>query len=296
MSITKKHHYLPEFYLKGFVNECGNFSIYDYEKGHIKKGEFAPSTHFYEPHRNTIETSSGKTDFMETAYSIKDNAHAKLFHLIQSSTEPVNLDDEKMVTLMHFASTLFWRIPKNDRLYEEEYESNAIFKKVWKLYNKETGEEISGEELERLYNHPPFKKSLQVTAGDFLFMAHNPDDMWNWRLTYSKTSYNLCSDSPLILKNEDAKDIFKTDFILPLTKSHILIRTFKKIEITKAPPEFSLLISICLYKQGIKFCACNNRGWLNQIALISTSFALQTIKAKLFNYLEDADGAHLLND
>ncbi len=68
MSISQKHHYLPEFYLKGFTNEAGQFSIYDYEQKRIKKNLFYPSTHFFD-NRNLVDVEGEITDVPEKLYS-----------------------------------------------------------------------------------------------------------------------------------------------------------------------------------------------------------------------------------
>ena len=52
MSISKNHHYLPEFYLKGFVNETGRFSIFNCINNRLEYNSFYPSQYFYIKHRN----------------------------------------------------------------------------------------------------------------------------------------------------------------------------------------------------------------------------------------------------
>ena len=39
-NISSRHHYIPQFYLRGFTNESGNFKIYDVQqKRFIKNGK-----------------------------------------------------------------------------------------------------------------------------------------------------------------------------------------------------------------------------------------------------------------
>jgi hypothetical protein len=119
--------------LKGFVNPSGQFAIFDYQKGHIKKGEYFPSTHFFQPHRNTIKFEGRRSDFPEQSYSVKDNRFSKLFQVIQSSQGLPHLDTMQMLTLQEFVTNIFWRIPQNDELFRQEFENNPLFTKSLKF-------------------------------------------------------------------------------------------------------------------------------------------------------------------
>jgi hypothetical protein len=286
MSTSNKHHYLPEFYLKGFVNEAGQFSIFDYKKNSIKKGEYFPSTHFFEKGRNLLNLKGEKTDFIEQIYSIKDERYSKLLKLIQSSDSAPNLDSIQLLTLQDFVSNLFWRIPKNDTLYEEQFKENPLISKAYKIVDAETKEELHDQITEKIKTSKEFKKGLRVTASDFLHMAHNTDDLHNWRIGYSTSSLHLCSDNPLILKNEIAKDIFKTEFIFPLTKNHLLFRSFNNLKIKVLPAEYSLMIDLIIFKQGELFCASSRKDYLTTMSTIACNYDIARLKNKVFNYLD----------
>ena len=286
MTTSSNHHYLPEFYLKGFVNERGQFSIFDYNKSSIKKGEYFPSTHFFEKHRNSVETVEGKNDFPEKYYAAKDERYSKLFKIIQSSKSAPDLTDEQLLTLQDFASNLFWRIPKNDDLYEKEFYNNPLITKVWVIKDRTTGEIVNDDVTKQIKSSEAFKKSVRTTASDFMFMAHNAEDLHNWRVTYSHTCYHLCPDNPLILRDINAKNVFQTEFILPLTQNHLLIRTFRNITKTSLQAVFNLWVDTVLFRQGTLYCACSRKDFLNAIHLMSTQIDDKVLRKKIFETLE----------
>jgi hypothetical protein len=51
MSKSKKHHYIPRFYLKGFTNRENRYFVYD--KQNDKLWQSSPENSFLENHRNT---------------------------------------------------------------------------------------------------------------------------------------------------------------------------------------------------------------------------------------------------
>lgn len=128
MNVTRKHHYLPVFFLKGFVNDEGAFSVFDCKKRQLKKGRYFPSSHFFEFGRNTTNFEGTVSDFTEKGYGTKDNRFAKLFHKIQQCPGIPELDEMEMFALQEFISNTFWRIPKNDALFKEQLQTNPLFK------------------------------------------------------------------------------------------------------------------------------------------------------------------------
>ncbi len=51
MATSKRHHYLPQFYLRGFTDNKGEFYVFDKQTEEIRKSN--PLNSFFENHRNT---------------------------------------------------------------------------------------------------------------------------------------------------------------------------------------------------------------------------------------------------
>lgn len=287
MSLSFKHHYLPEFYLKGFTNDKGTFSIFDYKKGQLKKGEYAPSTHFFEPHRNTVEFKGAKSDLPETFYSIQDNRFAKVLQVIQSSKGVPNLDNFQMFAIQEFVSNIFWRLPKNDKLYKEEFKNNPLFTRSFKIVNKATGEVVNNDYSKEVRTSQALEMALRANASTLSFMLNNSTDLINWRISYITKGFHLCSDNPLIIRDNNVKDIFDSEFLFPLTKNHLLIRTYKTITKQTLTPEFSFMTDLTVFLQGKKYCASACRDFLNTINLTSKTFSADLLRYNLFRKLDE---------
>lgn len=67
MQKSWRHHYLPQFYLKGFTNENGTFKIYDVTQGKFLKDgkEFSPASYFFEKNANTIQSDKVDSERLE---------------------------------------------------------------------------------------------------------------------------------------------------------------------------------------------------------------------------------------
>ncbi len=295
MSQSHKHHYLPEFYLKGFTNDNGRLSIYDCKKKHIKKGEYAPSTHFREEKRNTIKIEDDETDFLEEFYSLLDNRHSELLQYIQKSNKCPELSQEQMMMLQEFVLATFWRLPKNDEYYTNEFSKDPIFTKAFKIIKKDTGLEVENDETKKIKSSEAFIKGVRGLAQFTSILAATKSfDFNNWRITYHPTGLNICSDNPIIVRDDTVKNILETDFIIPLTKHHLLIRTLKTVPIKSTPNELKAIILMLISLQGTIYCAGPNREHLKAISSLTEKINSNNGRNKIasqinqiFNFLEN---------
>lgn len=287
MKKSSKHHYLPKFYLKGFTNENGQFAVYDCKNKRVKNHMFNPSSHFFEKDRNTIEINGTETDFLEEAYAKFDNRHAKLFKLIQDTEKTPLLNNNQKTFLQEFISHIFWRIPANDKLYKKEYIANSNFYKTFKIRDKKTKQEVNNTFTEELKQSEPFIKAVRAFAGNISLLSYtNTNDYNNWQISYNQNGFKLCSDSPIIFKKENPKNIFESDFIFPLTKKHLLVRTFNSLEIKFLTPKICLMIDLIIFKQAELYSCCLRRDYLESIHSIADKHGIDALKRKVFDYLE----------
>jgi len=69
---SKKHHYLPRHYLKGFTNSENRFFVYDKERENIFVS--SPDAAFFENNLNTVTFPNGdSSDFLEDMYTEIEN-------------------------------------------------------------------------------------------------------------------------------------------------------------------------------------------------------------------------------
>ncbi len=285
MTVSKKHHYLPEFYLKGFTNEDGRFSIYDYKQKRIKKNLFYPSTHFFD-NRNLVTVEGEVTDIPEKLYSAIDERHAPLIKKMQTNRDVLNPTVDELLSLQEFISSIFWRIPKNNEYYIEQYKSNPLFTKNLGLFNKITGE-FDKSVTEKIINTEAFIKSIKSALPIILMhnSAINNSDIENWQFCYNDRGDFITNDNPIVFRKRNPNDIFDSEFIFPISKHHLLIRTYKKIDRINIPAPIMSLIQLLIFAQGDTYCCSPDRD--SFLRVIGEVPNLQMDNENLFEILEN---------
>jgi hypothetical protein len=255
MDVSVKHHYLPEFYLKGFTNRDGTFAIYDKIKNRIKKRLFYPSTHFFDHHRNSVILNGQITDFPEKGYALIDSKTSKIFQKIQDCEGVPTLSPYEMQGLQFFVSDIFWRNPDNDRHFKNPSLYTAFIKEFFKTRDPITGESISAQIPKEIFEDESFiMNAFRPLAGPISFeQSHDAFD--KWQIGYNPAENFICSDNPLILKNPDIMDIFHSDFVFPLSKNHMLIHSDQLKKPIKNVGEGLVAIQLALFFQSKKYCA-----------------------------------------
>ena len=285
MSQSIKHHYLPEFYLRGFANDSGRIAIYDCKKGRVKKGEYPPSTHFFQKNRNTVKFKEKENLVLEDLYSSADNRHSRLFQFIQDYKGAPTLSNEQMSLLQEFVLGIFWRLPANDKYYDENLSRNPAFTKIIQVVDVETGI-VDDKVTNEFRKFEPFLKSMRALAPFFSILnSRKSFDFKNWRIAYHPNGFNFCSDNPIIIKEDNVKDILETDFIMPLTKYHTLIRTLKTHSIETMPPILVANTHCLIFKQSINYCGASRRDYLESMSKIAQNYRSEDLKKSIFEFL-----------
>jgi hypothetical protein len=109
---SKKHHYLPRYYLKGFTDKEGSFFVYD--KHADKIFPTSPDTAFFENDLNTVILPDGSSsDFLERFYTEIENQSWSSLDSIRNFTPntPIELSDRMNLFLFgHVLKVLIVRI------------------------------------------------------------------------------------------------------------------------------------------------------------------------------------------
>lgn len=242
-NLSWRHHYIPQFYLKGFINDHGKFAIYDKKTDRIKSGEFTPKSHFFEENRNLVELNGVETDFLETkVYQDLDNTIAKLFDNINSKSIDF-LTFENLFTLKMFISFLYWRIPKNDELLESTIDKFDFRELGFDIVPKEAKNLNEIERIkEQFKSEPAFRKMYSVILpfspnNTFTIAPHEGEEkMWK-AIGNSGKGLNLTSDSPIITLRNDMFYGENQKLLFPVTSNKLLF--YGKTEKTDSlPAEF----------------------------------------------------------
>lgn len=104
-TLSKKHHYIPQFYLRGFTDGNGYFTVYDKQLNVFRKSR--PENEFYEKFRNTTNLGGEKSVIVENMYSNLESVSAVTIAAIEKSTHTDKIiTSETIVGLKFFVETM----------------------------------------------------------------------------------------------------------------------------------------------------------------------------------------------
>lgn len=201
--LSRKHHYLPRYYLKGFSNSDGTFFVYDKETGNIFTS--IPGDSFFENHLNTINFSDGsKSDFLEHVHTELEGKSWESFDNIRTSNlkDPVqSLDKMHLYLFLHF---LHWRLPSNYERLEKLSEQMFINGSKFDYFNvvDNNGNQASEDFLREFKRSAMWKKCSQliIPFAPFFKDSRWIDDIEKWRFYYTEDnkSWYIVGDNPII--------------------------------------------------------------------------------------------------
>ena len=292
-NLSKKHHYLPRYYLKGFTNNEGGFYVYDKKEDNIFPT--SPGNSFFENYLNTIELSSGKrSDFLEKIHSHLENDSWDSFDNIRYSnrSKPINLIDKSNLYL--FRHFLHWRLPSNfehlqiisEDILEENSEHN-----YFEIVDKD-GNPASNDDIEKIGESINWEKISQtiVPLSPFFKGKNWINNIERWRFVYTgdSNSWYIVGDNPIVSQGAWDHDPMRCleEFIFPVSGNMLLISLDREI-CDPLSPGFTVQFGIAIIERARRFVACHNKEFLNSlIDLHETYLSLcqqDNIISELFN-------------
>ncbi len=287
MSTSRKHHFLPKFYLKGFTNEIGQFNIYDCKNNKVKKkGKyFFPSSHFYEIDSNTIAGEDDQDDFIEKLYEKLDNITAKKLEQINrgSYKNRFNIDEMDMPYLNNFASHIFWRNPNNVSTLKNYIDKYSLSQLGLKIIDKDGNHDYTLSE--KFKNEPQFHKAYKLYNAMIDSIRG-----FNCRTPYHiferpDNLPSILSDTPLIFESTDNFKVYKDDYILPLSRNRIFVK--RNLQ-NKFDHQLHFLIDLISVKQSVSNFAFTDYTYVEYLSELDLSYGktLSELKLLLFEKLQ----------
>lgn len=235
MSISRRHHFIPKYYLNNFTNNDNKFFVFD-KKYPNKIVSRSPKQVCYENHRNSLFGKSNIPDpyLEEKVYGSLDNKHAKVFY--EYCNEVFDLkywSEERAKVLEFFVPLLFWRNPTNDELFDEIINSMSSLHDLDLTISSEVdGNEIDDQEFHKeILSNPDFKKVARVNYAvtTFRHNIHKYKEL-EWRV-YDCLGFGgfVTSDNPLLFrcKMEEIADL-RGDVIFPISPTRSFLRIDEK--------------------------------------------------------------------
>ena len=236
MSISKRHHFIPKYYLNNFTNEDNTFYIFD-KKNPKKILRRSPKQVCFEDHRNSM---FGKSNIPhpyleEKVYGFFDNKHAQVFNeLCNNKVDLEYWSIDRVHVLEYLIPFMYWRNPKNDQEFDNIINSmKSLHELDLTISNGNSGDEIDDLEFHKeILNTPDFRKAARINYGIKTF-RHNvkKHKELEWRVyDYQGFGGFVTSDFPLLFKNKilEIADL-RGDVILPVSP----YRSFMRIDENK---------------------------------------------------------------
>lgn len=265
------HHYIPQFYLKGFCRNDGQFDVYDKKYRQFKKAPQTPAKVFFAPRRNNIKYHGQTTDIIESSYSEIEGSLAQLFNLIQSGAAQHQILEPDGIRLLKTHIALqFWRLPRLDR-FADDYLKSRTIDQVAHLCTV-TSPPMPAEEIHALLRDDgdfrKFARSFLLPLTTFDLNGSIPGNM-QWSILDiedgKKWANHLCTDAPFIFDDPQGFMHFSVPFVFPLTNARLLVARRSTHTPICLEPIVSTKISVLSYIQAERYVVATERSYLEKI-------------------------------
>ncbi|HCH3755148.1 TPA: DUF4238 domain-containing protein [Vibrio parahaemolyticus] len=223
--VSKKHHFIPQFYIKGFSDDNSDVFIFDKEYNKIAKSPKKSAQIFYEEHLHTIKKFGQTSLIIEDAYGELEGILSKIVaQLKECSSEML----PELVEIPEFAkfmvlmmSVQYWRNPKNTctanklasdllTLYDQAIATNAevmpFSRKDLKFFQKKSKDET-------------VLKFIQFLLLPLITFKFNSEQLKGLKIIRLEGENEfLCSDNPVVIETIDSEFNFSGQVFYPITK------------------------------------------------------------------------------
>jgi hypothetical protein len=221
-----RHHYIPQYFIKGFVDSDGMLFRYDKATDLIESKRVPPKRVFFQENGNTAYVGSSRNTIAEKASASLDSALAdKLAEIRSNPSDPSINNVENFVTLLSIAADLFFRVPANDRYYDLLYARTG-------LEPLDKNGNIVQAARELLEVGGTAQKSIrpfipQNLLGQ-LFQQTEVHDKMRPRIAAFSYGVFVLSDNPVVFSELPTRwQDFMQNFILPISSAQFFIYSEK---------------------------------------------------------------------
>lgn len=266
--ISKRHHYLPRCYLKGFTHNGKQLFLYDKQKDVVRPGNIEHS--FYLWDRNTMAIPNGeKSDWLEKMYARIESDSAYLFPKIINSTsdKPACTYWDKLY-LSFFIATLFWRVPPRDTYTRARLKNEGLKDTPFHIEYPDNFLPKDRERFEYLLsNDDNFEKAYRLLLSFVPYSGKNyPDFIESWKFYYQDPGRFIVGDDPLITKVVPTPNTILDEFLFPLSPSRILVASRRNP--ADLERDWTMKINLQQLKQAERYVCSNDERYLTSLVVL----------------------------
>lgn len=261
MATSRRHHYIPQFYLRGFTNENNEYFIFDKEKEEIRRSK--PINSFYENNRNSSYVHNEKIVILENLYAHYDSKAAEQLEKIRTaSIDNFVLEPEILYRIKAFIAQIYWRIPEND-LELDRLIDQLSFKDAGFDFKDKNGKSIATKELqEELKNIDVFRQMYRIIVPLISSQKkYQTTDYDNWKVYFHKDKIHLTGDNPLIISEFKDFSSLNKELLFPISANRLFIHT-KLHKPPVLPPNFLVELDMLIMHQATRFVCSPSEEYL----------------------------------
>lgn len=227
---SKKHHYVPEFLIKGFSSQADN-SVFIYDKpfNNLNPVPKAASRICHDLHLYSLSVGEQKSQVLEEMFSGFESKWKEMLFMLHEKDSDILYDDPNAKKIIrNFIACQFWRNPSRHQLAMDS------IGRVMNYYDqaREKGELIfpmERKDLKKIIKNK-FNKNSQKIIQHFILPALTfsiaSDSTVEYRIVKKPDEFRhdfICSDNPIIYKS--IEDVFSIDEarFFPIRRDCILV-------------------------------------------------------------------------
>lgn len=288
MNKSRRHHYIPKFFIKNFTDDDGLLYIYNKEKDSILKNRQSPKGIFFEMDRNTVDFSGQKLDQLEKVYSELDSELAKDY---LNALERKIVTPEELVSITLLANLLKWRVPNRDLEFDEIKNDLSQKELSIKIQGKNKIDKIDPKAIKHLENSEIFIETKRILISLLPLLTENKLlKIHNHSFFQINPAFPcLIGDDPIIMESSDFKKI--GNFIFPMSSAITFIYKEGSIKRNiKKGGGFCFERDLAILNNSSKYIGCKDRTHLENIIAIYKQIKkdrkIENIDKHIFNYIE----------
>jgi hypothetical protein len=319
MSMSKNHHFIPQFLQNKFADENERFYVFDKAKRSFRKNidtndKFKSEKIFSLKHLNTIRfDNQHRTDLLEQY--LTNNSDTPCSEVLKTILENFQgfLDDEKKcyemekpenerlfdkeyyqkfyekkMAISYFIAQLFCRNPFNEELIREYLKNTPPkFKLVIDIpKNKEIAEILEKFFEEEVYkNCPDFEKIniIQKSMIEIFDLKNNNNTEWVILYGEKENDLNILCDNPILYRDFSRLQNF-SELIMPISKDKTLIYGKRKIKEDEKRGGVNCMLNLAIFANAKEVIIGNNRTMMEKTAKLYFSLVDEKGEAIANNY------------
>ena len=264
--MSNNHHYLPQFYLNGFVGE--DEKLHYCRKQYDTYKDIYPAGIYYQKGLNNIGFSPyGKIDLEKEFFLEKDNQYAQAFEDMHNKyAYDINtMPTQTKADIVEFVLGLYWRVPGGLDYVTELIDNDGLLTGDIQLKNTDTNELYKDESVPHIISDIKSKienrKVFMPIFYDENVRKHDCSKINEKFMIWETNQPMIIGDIPFVpVKSECKRGKILEEFVFPLDKNHLLIYAIEKPTYLEA--HLYQMIVLSIIDGASEKIVCNNLEYL----------------------------------